>query len=120
VNRITRPLVYLLITAQLLLAVPAFAASAIASARSVATLHADAPCHGMPAQVAVDDSDKPPCCSGDAASMQDCLASCTLGAAMVMNISIAAPSAARIHAQPALPTFVALASAPPLKPPPII
>lgn len=119
VNRFHRPLAFLLIAAQLLLATPAFAASVVASAASAAT-QANSPCHGMTDRASADDPGSPSCCSGEAGSMQTCLASCTLGAVMVMNISLPASSAARINAQPALAAFVATASTPPLKPPPIV
>ena len=116
VHRFNRPLAFLLIAAQLLLATPAFSASVVASAASAAT-HSEPPCHGMSGRTSADDPAKPSCC--DSSSMQTCLASCTLGAALVMNISLPASPAARVNAQPAPAAFVATASTPPLKPPPI-
>jgi hypothetical protein len=116
VNRFNRPLAFLLIAAQLLLAMPAFSASVVASAASPAT-QSEPPCHGMSGRTSPDDPGTPSCC--DSSSMQTCLAYCTLGAAMVMNSSLPTSPAARINAQPAPAAFVAAASPPPLKPPPI-
>jgi hypothetical protein len=78
------------------------------------------PCHGMAAPSSGDDSDANPCCPDGAGSVQDCLATCTLGAALTSNLFQPDFSAARTPPRPPLPTFVAVASTPPLKPPPII
>jgi hypothetical protein len=117
VHRFNRPLAFLLIAAQLLLAMPAFSASVVASAASAAT-QSQPPCHGLSGRASADDPAEPSCC--DSSSMQTCLASCTLGAAMVMSIPLRTSPAVRVDAQPAPTKFIATASAPPLKPPPIL
>lgn len=105
-----RPLVYLLIAAQLLLSVPVVNALAAMSSASVAAM----PCAGdMPEQ------DHCPCCPEGVTNMATCLAACTA--------SVGAPSLPMFEPAPAEsaapPTHVTAilgaADDPPLKPPPI-
>ena len=104
--RLLKPLVYLLVAAQLLLAVPVGA--------SVAT-----PCDEME-MAGTNDSDPCPCCPDGADSMKDCLASCTLAAIAAPATQVLARASApslRVESEPSAP-LVSL-SDPPLKPPPI-
>jgi hypothetical protein len=103
-RRLLKPLVYLLVAAQLLLAVPAMAAAHGAAGSATAAMHCD----------------KCPCCPDALDSMKDCLTTCMLG-------SVAAPGAGTVfvvataHQRVDSATFTALVSLsdPPLKPPPI-
>jgi len=112
-KRLARPLAFVLIAAQLLLAVPA-----MAHAQVTAGAATQSHCQGM--DMGMDnDSDQCPCCPDGANSMSDCLTSCTLIAAIVPTLqfdSVPAPTA-QVYLEPArlTPTF----SEPPLKPPPI-
>jgi hypothetical protein len=102
-----KPLVYVLVAAQLLLAVPAMAATITFA-------------QGAPSSAATS-GDQCPCCPDGADSMKDCLASCTLAAAALPDTQAPARMSAphlRVDAAPAAP-LVPL-SDPPLKPPPII
>jgi hypothetical protein len=95
-NKFLKPLVYLLIAAQLLLAVPAMGA------------------------LSATDADACPCCPAGADSMNDCLASCTLSAVALQNAQVLAhvsASSMRLEALPSAPP--ASLAEPPLKPPPI-
>jgi hypothetical protein len=96
----------LLIAAQLLLAVPAMA-SVPAASPSQDMAHDGSACHEMP------------CCPDGAESMADCLASCTLIAAVAPDISpVHVPTrTADMFVAPS--SAVASLSEPPLKPPPI-
>jgi hypothetical protein len=102
-----KPLVYLLVAAQLLLAVPAIA---VAPVDSVACDHTAMASGG----------DECPCCPDGAHSMSSCLVSCSVGAASMPTHQFAArvlaPSV-RVASAPVAP-FNSL-SDPPLKPPPI-
>jgi len=105
-KRMLKPLVYVLVAAQLLLAVPAMSANTFSGA---ASSHS-APC----------DADPCPCCPDGAASMKDCLASCTLAAVAAFTTPVllhAAVPAPRVDATPSAPLHSL--SDPPLKPPPI-
>jgi hypothetical protein len=111
--RLLRPLVYILVAAQLLLSAPvvnAFAANEPASAMT-------APCAGeMPAP---DDGGKCPCCP-DGVSMSACLAICTAAAAVIPTGQVTTVSVvASVIADVPVTALVSL-SDPPLKPPPII
>ena len=109
-RRLARPLAFLLITAQLLLAVPA-----VASAHVNRAAAEEMPCAGME----MSDDHHCPCCPDGVDSMSDCLASCLLGFAATPVISVAhiatTPDAPFI--EPA--RLAETASDPPLKPPPI-
>ena len=109
-RRHARPLAFLVIAAQLLLAVPAMA-NATVSADAAAEMHCDhIDAHG----------DAPcPCCPDGASSGTDCLVSCMLSAVAapaIFIVTIAAPDT---------PAFVQTTFAPdhffqpPLNPPPI-
>jgi hypothetical protein len=105
-----KPLVYLLVAAQLLLAVPAMAYSRAQSGTS-------APCDQMTHMA---DTQECPCCPDGGMSMSDCLVSCTLASAAapvrIDQVRVAAP-AQRVDAMPS--DAYTSYSAPPLKPPPI-
>jgi hypothetical protein len=109
-KRLFKPLVYLLVAAQLLLAVPAMAHSQTQSGTS-------APCDQVAHMAATQEC---PCCPDGSMSMSDCLVSCTLASATAPvrldQIRVSAP-ALRVEAMPAI--AYASHSAPPLKPPPI-
>lgn len=110
VRRLTKPLLAILIAAQLLLALPAMASlSSSASAGEV-------PCDEMPM---AGGGDHCPCCLDGADSMKDCLASCTLAVAIVASLQIAhvttAPAQTFVEPSRMTPCL----SDPPLKPPPI-
>ena len=110
VRKLAKPVIWLLLAAQLLLAVPAVAMSQVAT-----HVGADMPCDGMP----MGDGDHCPCCPEGVDSMKDCLASCMLGAA-------APPAEWKVHvvAPPRLGfsepgSTAGTATDPPLNPPPI-
>jgi hypothetical protein len=109
---VLKPLVCLLVAAQLLLAVPA-----MAFVQTTSGAAASSPCDDMMDSTA---GDHCPCCPDGAGSMKDCLASCTLAAVALPNVQLPARRSApslRVEAMPSAP-LVALAD-PPLKPPPI-
>ena len=102
-----KPLAFLFLATQLLLAVPAGA--------STQATH-KTPCAAMPGM----QSDDPcPCCPDGVASLKDCLASCTL-AATIPAFAFTIP-VVRSHdvVTPTSTTPTAWAADPPLKPPPI-
>jgi len=108
VRSLVKPLAFLYLATQLLLALPAGAAAPTGSHQT--------PCEQM---AGASTQDHCPCCPDGVSSMKDCLASCTLAA--VMSIStlslVVAPSAAQ--AAPAPMFFIPRVNDPPLKPPPI-
>jgi hypothetical protein len=108
VRRLSRILLPLLAVAQLLLSLPAMASASAGSGPSV-------PCDEM----AMHDDGDCPCCPDGTDSMNDCLTSCTLGAALIpcTPTVIAVPHVAADFAEIAytLPTL----ADPPVKPPPI-
>jgi len=110
-TRLLRPLLYVLVAAQLLLSAPVVTALA-ASAPASTT----APCAGeMPAS---GETGKCPCCP-DGVSMSACLATCT-AAAVTPTAQVATVSAvATVIAEAPVAALVSLAD-PPLKPPPIV
>jgi len=109
-RRLARPLAFLVIAAQLLLAVPAMANATVSAAAATEMhcdhmkAHGDAPC---------------PCCPDGASSMADCLVACMLTAVAAPAIFVAAVDV------PNAPAFVQTTFAvdsyfqPPLNPPPI-
>lgn len=110
-RRYARPLAFLLIAAQLLLAVPAMASARIAQAAAP-----EIPCAGM---ATAGGDHHCPCCPDGVDSMSDCLASCLLAVA-------AAPAVSVVHVIATGPVaFIdpgppaGNSSDPPLKPPPI-
>ena len=111
VNRRLRPLIYLLVAAQLLLSAPVVnAMAAFASSHT-----ASAPCSGdMPTH-----RDDCPCCPDGAASMATCLSACTplVGALPVIDVV----PARQIDGAPATTVAANIGGVddPPLKPPPI-
>lgn len=112
-QRLIQPLAFLFLAAQLLLSVPVMA--------SVPAAQDDPPCHEMSGMGSSTDTapDKHPCCP-DGMDMSNCLASCAMGAAVSTHIPVLQITAALIEAQVTPPAFIAVASPPPLKPPPII
>ena len=110
VSRPARSLVYLLIAAQLLLAVPAAAFSVAAATPSTAD------CAGMPMD---HDDDHCPCCPDGVTTTLDCLASCTMAAAVLPSVPVIAQAV--LPAAPVSRSLAELAAfeSPPLKPPPI-
>ncbi len=110
-RKFAKPLAFLVVAAQLLLAVPAMAFAPAAS-----TASAEMPCDGMPMPA----GDEPcPCCPDGAMSMTDCLVSCLLSAATaptrVLTQAVSTPAEAIVD----LPYTAETLSDPPLKPPPI-
>ncbi len=110
VRRFSQLLIYVLIAAQLLLAVPAMASAHIGAAAT----------HEMPCdEIPMPADDHPcPCCPDGADSMTDCLVACTLAATAAPSISIA-----HVALAPELPIFELFhsfdtPSDPPVKPPP--
>ena len=110
VHRLAKPLVFLLVAAQLLLAAPAMASARLAPGEA-----AKLPCAGM--QMA--DSHHCPCCPDGVESMRDCLAACLLGVAATPTASVAriVIASSVVNVEPARLTETS--SDPPLKPPPI-
>jgi hypothetical protein len=113
VRSFIKPLAFLFVAAQLLLAVPVVA-SASAAAEGP-------PCHEMGDMGASPESasDRQPCCP-DGMDMSNCLASCAMGAAVAAHVPVLLIKAERIEAQSLPPASIAVASPPPLKPPPIV
>ena len=112
-RKFAKPLTFLVIAAQLLLAVPAMA-SAPAAAAAAST---EMPCDGMPMPAG---DDPCPCCPDGATSMTDCLVSCLLAAATTPTILFdAGPARYRPKPFVDLPYAAHTLSDPPLKPPPI-
>jgi len=111
-NRLLRPLVYVLVAAQLLLSAPvvnAFAAGEPASAMAAA-------CAGE--MMHADHAGKCPCCP-DGMSMSACLATCATAAAIAPVLLVTTVSVVTtLIADAPVAALVSLA-APPLKPPPI-
>ena len=102
-----KPLAFLFLAMQLLLAIPA-SASTQGTQQSA--------CAAMPGMHA---NDHCPCCPDGVSSLKDCLASCTLAATMAaVPLTIAV---VRSHdvVIPASSTLTTWAADPPLKPPPI-
>lgn len=112
-TRLCRPLVYVLVAAQLLLSAPvvnAFAASEPARAMSAACAA------GMQVPGT---ADKCACCP-DGVSMSACLATCSAAAAIATTVRAMTVSiVAGVIADKPVATLVSLAD-PPLKPPPIV
>jgi hypothetical protein len=113
VKRRLRPLIYLLVAAQLLLSAPVVNALASASAGNGPAME----CEGH--EPATSHTDRCPCCPDGAGTDASCLAACTanVGATPVLIL----PQAMGTMPAPAT-TVIAKAGAlddPPLKPPPI-
>ena len=108
VRRMLKPLAVLVVTLQLLVALPAVSFAAGQGA--------EPPCAGMTGTAHMDDC---PCCPEGIASMADCLVSCLLGA--VASLHLSQTSAAPAHLPPLrpLPSIYSCAAEPPLDPPPI-
>jgi hypothetical protein len=111
--RLIRPLIYVLVAAQLLLSAPVV--NAFAAAEPDGTM--SAACAGeMPT---LDDGGKCPCCP-DGVSMNACLATCTAAAAVMPTVHVTTASVvASVIADAPVTALVSL-SDPPLKPPPIV
>jgi hypothetical protein len=109
VNR--RPLICLLVAAQLLLSVPVVNAMA-----AFADTAAAMPCAGdMPA----DDAGECPCCPEGVTNMATCLAACTASVSAMAPLAFTAPAAADIAPPSTVAAISGTADDPPLKPPPI-
>jgi hypothetical protein len=114
VRRPAKPLIFLLIAAQLLLVVPAISAASVATAGAT-----EMPCDGMPMHEAMDGDNPCPCCPDGASSMTDCLVSCMLAAVAAPAISMARIVTPHVPQYVELPFASDSFSSPPLKPPPI-
>lgn len=110
-RKFAKPLTFLVITAQLLLAVPAMAGLSFAAAAS-----AEVPCDDMPLHAG---DDACPCCPDDASSMTDCLVSCLLSAVAAPSISLVPARSDSAEAFVTPPIAAPAPNDPPLKPPPI-
>ena len=108
VHRLIKPLAFLVVVAQLLLAVPA---QALTTANMAATTD-DSAMAAMPC-------DDCPCCPDGMDSMTDCLVSCTLAAAAPLQPVVPVLSVRQAPATPAPAAFASTRFEPPLKPPPI-
>ena len=110
-SRFTRLQVYLIVAAQLLLAVPAMSSAFVASAAESASCGSMAP---------DDHGDHCPCCPEGITTMADCLASCTLAAAIPAGWVVTDPVS--MAAAPAVepPTLASFVDDPPPEPPPIL
>jgi hypothetical protein len=111
VHRFSKALVYVLIAAQLLLAVPA-----IATAHSTGAAAAEQACDEMPMPAGHHDC---PCCPDGSDSMTGCLVSCTLGATAAATISTVPMATATAQPYFEIPHTLDTFSDPPIKPPPI-
>jgi hypothetical protein len=104
-----KPLAFLYVAVQLMLAVPAVATAPTGTRHTPCAQMAGVPMH----------DEHCPCCPEGSASMKDCLASCTLAATMsVSTLHVPAiPERTQITSTPVSAT--PWISEPPLKPPPI-
>jgi hypothetical protein len=103
-------LVYLVVAAQLLLAVPAMASAFVATAAESAA------CGTM---AAADHGDHCPCCPDGVSTMTDCLVSCTLAAAIPAVLVVTDPISLPVAPAPEQPTHTSHFDDPPPEPPPI-
>lgn len=108
VRSLGKPLAFLLLATQLLLAMPVGASSASGTqsgaCATMAESHADGHC---------------PCCPDGVSTLKDCLAACTLAATMT-SFHVTVPVVRSHDAVMPLPGIpAAWAADPPLKPPPI-
>ena len=111
VNRIARTVVYLLVTAQFLLAVPAFA-NTLASATSAAAHCAD---------MLEAAGDEPcPCCPDGADTLSDCMSACAIASALPASLPTLAVDRVVELVRLAPAVFITSLADPPLNPPPII
>jgi len=109
-SRRTRWKVYLVVAAQLLLAVPAMASASVAAAAESAACGAMAP---------DDHGDHCLCCPDGVTTMTDCLASCTLAAAIPAAWVVSDPVSIPVAPTPEPPTLTSHFDDPPPEPPPI-
>jgi len=109
-SRRTRLQVYLVVAAQLLLAVPAMSSAFVAAAAESAA------CGSMPSG---DHGDHCPCCPDGVTTMTDCLASCTLAAAIPVEWIVSDPVPISPTPAPEPPTLASYVDDPPPEPPPI-
>jgi hypothetical protein len=109
VKRLLRPLLYVLIAAQLLLSAPVVSALTAASATNAVSC----------ADMRMGDTEPCPCCPEGAESMAQCLSGCTAAFGFVVAHSgfVSEPESSSASA----PLFAPLAvfAEPPIKPPPI-
>jgi hypothetical protein len=108
---LARPLLFVLVAAQLLQAVPV-----MASPQPSGSSHHEMPCDQAPPPAG---DDPCPCCPDGADSMKDCLASCTLAAAIAPSIFVVRIVSSVSEAFVDSSYRVTALSNPPLKPPPI-
>jgi hypothetical protein len=109
-SRRTRLQVYLVVAAQLLLAVPAMSSAFVAAAAESAGCGSMAP---------DDHGDHCPCCPEGITTMTDCLASCTLAAAIPAGWVVADPVSIPVVPAPEPPALASYVDDPPPEPPPI-
>jgi hypothetical protein len=109
VKRFIRPLLYVLIAAQLLLSAP------VVSALTAAPGSSAMPCAGM----MIGETEPCPCCPEGSESMAQCLSACTAAFGIVAAHSGVAPAAASSSASAPLFAPLAVFAEPPIKPPPI-
>jgi hypothetical protein len=108
VRSLLKPLVFLFLATQLLLAIPAGASAPTGPHQTPCEHLSGAPSH-----------DACPCCPDGVSTMKDCLASCTLAATMTsfqVTVPVVRSHDAVISRSSAPATW---AADPPLKPPPI-
>ena len=106
-----RPLIYVLVAAQLLLSAP------VVSALSAASSAEQMPCGDM--MPAGSDSDHCPCCPDGVTSMGECLSACTAAHAAARTPTLFVPvTISSLANTPAFVPLVMLAD-PPVQPPPI-
>ena len=106
----TRLQVYLIVAAQLFLAVPAMSSAFVASAAETAACSTMAP---------DDHGDHCPCCPDGVTTMADCLVSCTLAAAIPAGLIVADPVSIPVAPAREPPTLASCFDDPPPEPPPI-
>jgi hypothetical protein len=109
VKRFFRPLLYVLISAQLLLSAPVVSALTAASASN------SMPCAGM----MMGDTEPCPCCPEGTESMAQCLSACAAAFGFVVAHSGFASEPASSCASAPLFKPLAVLAEPPIKPPPI-
>lgn len=114
-NRLAKPVALLVVAAQLLLGVPAMAA-----VQAPAGAETHAPCDAMSHSAPVARHDGGcPCCPDESASMKDCLASCSLAAAITPTLFVVAVTPSHTAPLVEYSDHLSALSDPPVKPPPI-
>ena len=110
-NRLAKPVALLFIAAQLLLVFPT-----VSSAQAPTAAGTHLPCDQMGG---APHDDGCPCCPDGTSSMKDCLAMCSLAAALTPSVLVVPVTPSHSAALVEFADHLTTLSDPPLKPPPI-